>query len=131
MHSVLEHLPNPMGTIKQVNKKLKKGGYFIFNIPNMDSFEYKFFLFLHKDFPGFIYEHLFYYNPQVITEMLEKNGFMVIFITSRHYSTFRLPPKRPLIGWVTFWFKLFLEYTDVGGRLKKGNIIYVYAKKIR
>lgn len=129
MHSVLEHIPDPMKTIREVNKKLKKGGYFVFNVPNINSVEYMIFQLLHKPFPGFIYEHLYYYNPKTITEMLTKNNFTIVMITSRHYSTLRLPPRRPRIGLLTFLVKLFLEYTDSGGRLKRGNIIYVYAKK--
>ncbi|MGE5041736.1 MAG: class I SAM-dependent methyltransferase [Candidatus Levyibacteriota bacterium] len=129
MHSVFEHVPNPLETLQEVRKKLKDEGLFVFNVPNMSSLEYFEYKKLRKSFPGFIFEHLFYYNPQSITLLLEKTGFRVVKMTSRHYSTLHMPPKRPLIGLFTFPQKLFLEYTELGGALKKGNILYVYAVK--
>lgn len=130
MHSVLEHIPNISKTLKGVNRKLKKGGLFVFNVPNIWSFEYYLYKFLGKPFPGFIFEHLYYFTPKLITNILEKNEFRVVHITSRHHSTLRFPGVRPFIGLLTFFPKLFLEYTSLGGKLKFGNIMYVYAKKI-
>lgn len=130
MHSVLEHIPNVEETIKIVNNKLKHEGLFVFNVPNIRSFEFYLFKLLHKSFPGFIFEHLYYFNTDVITSFLKRNGFEIITITSRHYSTLRFPSFRPFINWLTFLPKVFLEYTDIGGKLKFGNILYIYAKKI-
>lgn len=130
MHSVLDHIPNIEETIVSVNRKLRKGGFFIFNVTNIGSFEYRLFSLLNRPFPGFIFEHLYYFNSKNITRLLEKNGFKIEKITSRHHSKLTLPPLRPLIGLVTFAPKLFLEYTDIGGSLKYGNILYVFARKI-
>lgn len=130
MHSVLEHIPDPVGAVRKVYMKLKPGGYFVFNVPNIRSFEYYLFKMLNKRFPGFISEHLYYFTPKVITNILEKNGFRVIHMTSRHHSTLRFPGVRPFISLMTFFPKLFLEYTDLGSKLKLGNIVYVYAKKV-
>jgi len=129
MHSVLEHIPNIIETIKTVNKKLKKGGYFVFNVPNIASFEYAFYKTLRKSFPGFIFEHLYYFTPSNVKDIVEKNGFEVSLMTSRNYSPTVFPSLRPFIGIINFIFKLFLEHTDLLGRLKIGNIIYIYAKK--
>lgn len=130
MHSVLEHLPDLEETVKEVNKKLKKRGYFVFNVPNVKSFEYSFYKMLKRKFPGFIFEHLYYFNPDNIELLMERNGFSIKKMTSRHFSRYNLP-LRPLIGLATFMPKLFLEYSDIGGILKKGNIIYVYAQKVK
>lgn len=130
MHSVLEHIPNPIHAIQIVRKKLKRGGLFVFSLPNVGSFEFALFKLLRRQFPGFIAEHLYYSTPNGVKKMLGKNGFALLSLTSRHYATLRLPPKRPLIGIFTFFVKLFLEYTEVGGRLTFGNVLYVYAKKI-
>ena len=130
MHSVLEHLPDPVGAIEEVSKKLKKKGVFIFNVPNISSFELHLYTVLNKSFPGFIYEHLHYYTKKSLKLLLAEKGFKIRKITSRHHSHLSLPPKLPLIGWLTFPFKLLLEYTDIGGTLNKGNILYVYAEKI-
>lgn len=129
MHSVLEHLPDPIKAIREVHKKLKKNGLFVFNVPNIESFEYLLYKSLHKPFPGFIYEHLYYYTKRSLEMLLTNNGFKIRKITSRHYSHLSLPPKRPLIGLVTFPPKLFLEYTNLGGSFNLGNVLYVYAEK--
>lgn len=130
MHSVLEHIPDQHEHLEWIYKKLKKGGIFVFNVPNIDSVEHQIFKLFHKQFPGYIFEHLYYYNSKVIYLLLEKHNFKIKKITSRHYSHISLPPLRPIIGWLTFFFKLLLEYTDLGGSMRKGNVLYVYAQKI-
>lgn len=130
MHSVLEHIPDLVNTVRAVRKKLKKRGLFVFNVPNISSFESALYKLLNKTFAGFIFEHIYYFTPKSVKILLENNGFEILFITSRHYSRLAFPPIRPLIGIAVFIPKLFLEYTNIGGRLVLGNIIYVYAKKI-
>lgn len=129
MHSVLEHIPDIKPTLGAVRSKLKKGGLFVFNVPNISSFEFSIYKFLQKPFAGFIYEHIYYFTPKSIKTLLENNGFEILSMTSRHYSPLQLPPLRPFIGLLTFLPKLFLEYTSIGGELKMGNILYIYAKK--
>lgn len=129
MHSVLEHVPDQHEYLDWIYRKLKKGGLFVFNVPNIKSFEYMLYALLGKKFPGYIFEHLYYYNPAVVRKMLKSHGFKTQKVTSRHYAHISIPPARPLIGLLTFPMKLFLEYTDLGGKLLKGNILYVYAKK--
>ncbi len=129
MHSVLEHVSSPQKYVREVNKKLKKNGLFVVSVPNISSFEYFIYNLLHKIFPGYIKEHIFYYSPYSFKYLLEENNFELLTLTSSHYSTITTPPIRPLIGWLTFFPKLFLEYTDVGGKFVKGNLLYAYAKK--
>lgn len=129
MHSVLEHIENPNKQIQTIYKKLKTGGILVVSVPNIRSFEYTLYKIFHKKFAGFILEHIFYYTPKSIKILLEENNFKIKKITSRHFSTLSLPPKRPLIGLLTFLPKLILEYTDIGGKLLLGNIMYIYAEK--
>lgn len=129
MHSVVEHVPDPQDLLKQAHKKLKKGGLLVFNVPNISSFEYGVYKLLHKPFAGFIFEHLYYFTPKSINILLKKNRFKILTVTSYHHSSLSLPPKRPFMGILTFFPKLFLEYTSWGGLLKKGNIMYIYAEK--
>ena len=129
MHSVLEHIPDPNAYLKKVRDKLRRNGLLVFSVPNVRSFEYFFYKVIKKRFPGFIDEHLYYFTPYSLTATLKKHGFKIKKITSRHYSTIRLPSRRPLAGWVTFPAKLLLEYTQLGGSLKIGNLLYVYAEK--
>lgn len=131
MHSVLEHIPDLHETIDEVWKKLKTGGIFVFNVPSIGSFEYFFYRTMRKSFPGFIFEHLYYFTPGVLRSLMKFHRFSILEMTSRHYSTLSHPPIRPISGLITFVPKLFLEYTDTGGKLKLGNVLYVYAKKDR
>lgn len=129
MHSVLEHIENPNIHIQTIYKKLKTGGILVVSVPNIRSFEYYLYKLLRKRFAGFIFEHVFYYTPKSITILLKNNNFKIKKITSRHFSALSLPPKRPFIGWFSFFPKLLFEYTDIGGKLLIGNIVYVYAEK--
>lgn len=128
MHSTLEHTLNPQMVIRNVYRKLKPGGLFIFNVPNIESFEYRFSQLLGRQFEGFIFEHLYYFTPRAIKQMVEKKGFKIIKMTSRQFSSLEHLYIKPykLITWLA---KLFLEHTEIGGRFKKGNVLYVYAQK--
>lgn len=130
MHSVFEHLPDPQKALKVFNRKMRRDGLLVLSVPNTSSFEFLLFKLLGRNFPGFIYEHTYYYNQRNISMLLKKNGFRIEKITSRHHSTLSFPRKRPLINFITFFPKLILEYTDLGGEFKLGNLLYVYAKKI-
>lgn len=128
MFSTLEHTLNPQMVIRNVYRKLKPGGLFIFKIPNIDSFEYRLSRFLGKPFEGFIFEHLYYFTPRAIKQMIEKESFKIIKMTSRQFSSLERVYFRlyKLITWIA---KFFLEHTEIGGKLKKGNVLYVYVQK--
>lgn len=130
MYAVLDHIPDVDKHLSKIRKKLRKKGLFIINVQNSNSWEYVLYKMLHKNYAGFIFEHLYYFNKYTMSMILKKHGFRIIYITSRQFTPISLPPKRPLIGWVTFLPKLFLEYTSLGGRFLLGNTITVYAQKI-
>ncbi len=75
---VLEHLTNQNEILKNINKVLKRGGFLVLTLPNIDSYEFK--------LCGKYWEwlsppaHLFYYSPKTIKKMLEKHGFEVIYL---------------------------------------------------
>ena len=130
MYAVLDHIPDIHKTLDKIYEKTRSNGLLVLNVQNSNSWEYLLYKLLHKSYAGFIFEHLYYFNKHTITLLLKKHNFRVIHITSRKYSPLSLPPKRPLIGWLTFIPKLFLEYTSFGGQLLLGNTITVYARKI-
>lgn len=128
LHSVLEHLRDPDQIMAICFKKLRPGGLLVFSVPNLNSFEFYLSRLLHQPYPGYIFEHLHYFTPIGIRHLLKKRNFTELQLTSRHYST--IEPLR----WHPYWLlvnlaKRFLEFTDFGGRLCFGNIIYVYAQK--
>ena len=72
-YHVLEHLPDPSGTLYEVKRILRDSGSLIIAVPNIDgsiakiSKEYWFAL----DVP----RHLFHFTPETLSNMLEKTGF--------------------------------------------------------
>ncbi len=71
MSHVLEHVFDPAATVKRINKALKIGGHFLFEVPNAknpDTLP-----------PGwFAYEHLSYFTKSTLTMMMQQNGFEII-----------------------------------------------------
>lgn len=74
---VLEHLPDPMSELQEVNRVLKPGGYLFLSVPNIGSFWARV---LGKRWFGFakVREHLYYYDRISLTLALNSAGFDVI-----------------------------------------------------
>lgn len=157
LHSTLEHTTNPKNYIDFSFKKLKPGGLIVFSTPNLRSLNYILAKILKLPYPGFIFEHLYYFTPKVIINLLETN-FEILKITSFHHSRSvsskanrktKKPQNRLKVflneflksnkKWYYFrqrlyYFQMrilreFLEYNQFGGSLKLGDVIYVFARK--
>ena len=75
MNHVMEHLGNPMETIKEVYRILKKKGTFIIGIPNTRSLANKLF---NKNWLAYdIPRHLFNYSDKLMITFLKKNKFKI------------------------------------------------------
>jgi 2-polyprenyl-3-methyl-5-hydroxy-6-metoxy-1,4-benzoquinol methylase len=94
LFSVLEHVPDPLGTLKIINKYIKKEGVLLIKVPNYNRI---FFRLNWKKDPIWDRAHLYYFTPTTITELLKKAGFRILeirtgFITeliSRIFKTFK------------------------------------------
>jgi SAM-dependent methyltransferase len=159
MHSTLEHTQNPLLYITSAFQKLKPGGLLVFSAPNIHSINFYLAKLLKLPYPGFIFEHLYYFNPKVIKKILAEK-FEIIEITSYHHSRLLLPPiieeKKPqktenkytlflreLIQTKQKWLYIrqrlyefqmrilreLLEFNRTAGKLQLGDIIYIFAKK--
>ena len=73
MNDVIEHVTNPVATLKEVRRILKKGGVLFMSTPNIDAFLPKITrsIWLHLK-PN---EHLIFFTPKTIKVLLDKTGF--------------------------------------------------------
>ncbi|HWB12498.1 MAG TPA: class I SAM-dependent methyltransferase [Pirellulales bacterium] len=71
----LEHLPKPLDTLHRVNELLKPGGDLLISVPDASGFQARLFgrHWLHLDVP----RHLFHFNWQSLSRLLERSGFVI------------------------------------------------------
>lgn len=100
MWDVLEHTPDPSAEIREAYRVLKKDGLLVVNFPNIGS---KLAKIAGSRWWFLLSVHLWYFTPDTLTKMLEKNGFRVMRI-KRHfqqlslgYLVFRVKPYSKLL----------------------------------
>lgn len=73
---VLEHVPDPVGTLRHIHRLLKPDGLLVFAIPNIESYEAKLFrgAWSGLDIP----RHLFVFSPHSVEETLKRSDFETI-----------------------------------------------------
>jgi len=88
---VLEHLPQPLETIKKVTRLLKKGGILAISTPNIDSLQAKMggSRWFHLDPP----RHLYLYSPRTLAQMIGSLDFRLLKLY--HFSLEQNP-----FGWL-------------------------------
>jgi len=88
---VLEHLPNPLKTLKSSSRLLKKGGVLAISTPNIDSLQAEVGRdqWFHLDPP----RHLYLYSPRTLEQMIGSLGFRLLKM--HHFSLEQNP-----YGWM-------------------------------
>jgi len=64
--AVFEHLHDPMRYFREIERILKRGGKFLFLVPNFDSYRSK--AMMYEDIP----RHLYFYTPRTVRQYLSK-----------------------------------------------------------
>ena len=71
---VLEHLPDPLETLRELRRTLKPGGSLYLAVPNLSALEPRVF---GRHFAWEIPRHLYYFTPKTLGALLDKAGFEV------------------------------------------------------
>jgi SAM-dependent methyltransferase len=69
---VLEHVHNPLETVEEIYSRMRTGGYFYIEVPNLNTPYFK----LVGNY--FIQYHLHYFNDFTLKALLEKAGFNIV-----------------------------------------------------
>lgn len=84
MWNVIEHLPDPVSTLKHLAYLLKPDGILVFNTPNLDSLDAKIY---GKYWIGYeLPRHFFVFSMKTINELMEKAGFKLVESRCRYGS---------------------------------------------
>ncbi|MBI5003354.1 class I SAM-dependent methyltransferase [Candidatus Woesearchaeota archaeon] len=75
MWDVLEHVPDPMKTLKEINRITKNNGYIIISYPDYSSIFAKLF---GRRWWFLLSHHIYYFTPKTMDMMLEKAGFEIV-----------------------------------------------------
>jgi SAM-dependent methyltransferase len=91
---VLEHVPDPRGTLETVRRVLRPGGRLVVAVPNFSSPQARWAgpAWFHLDLP----RHLYHFPLAALRRLLERTGFEV---RSEHHFSLRQNP----FGWVQSW----------------------------
>jgi 2-polyprenyl-3-methyl-5-hydroxy-6-metoxy-1,4-benzoquinol methylase len=75
LFQVLEHLPDPLLTLRRCAALLKPGGHLIVSVPNLRSWQARVAGtgWFHLDVP----RHLFHFTPETLAALLDRTGFQV------------------------------------------------------
>ena len=77
MYDVIEHVPTPSDTLKEIYRILKPSGKLVVNVPDSGSIISRI---MGKKWPFLLNVHIHYYTSSTIKKQLEKAGFEVKYI---------------------------------------------------
>ncbi len=129
MFEVVEHLPDPLKTLKECGRFIKDDGIFVIQTGDADSMYARF---KGKKWPYLLAGHLHYFSRSTLTSMLKKAGFDVIHIYNgdeislgARFEFIHLLKKKGLMTNAEYVKQIFMQAIrkiGVGG-------MTVYAKK--
>ena len=84
---VMEHLPSPSATLRELWRVLKPGGLILIQVPNeFEDLLYVLFRWLatkrYKRGGAPIFDHVYFFSPQTMTRMVEQTGFSLLEIST-------------------------------------------------
>ncbi len=131
MDSVIEHLPDPLGVLKQIRSYTAKSGQIVLLTPNMDSGHYRV---LGRRWTGMLapHVHMFLFNPASLSHLLEQAGFKVQAAGSLHMAPYRASQWIKWMARGEFKDVAWRAYHELGGLygriIGSGPLLYVVAR---
>ena len=130
---VLEHVDNPLRTLKSCREMLKPGGVLALSTVNIGSFYVKL---LGKRWPWFMKMHIYYFDKKTIKEYIEKSGLTLLKIkTYKHtvsidYLLYKLKKINTFLYTVVRAIKKTVLFNkNIYITFGMGDFIEVYAKR--
>ena len=121
----LEHLPDPMGTLKEIHRILKKDGLLVVAVPNLNNIITRVLYFLAKGKKLKLFSihakelHLWHFSPRSLSRLLKEAGY-VILDTKLDLAQIELPKK--IVDLLTFFVHSLI-------RQNYGEAFKIYAIK--
>lgn len=134
---VIEHLYNPLKTISELHRIIKKDGVLYLSTPNEESI-YQTFGNLYYKFrgkkwvvnlcPTWNLYHILGFSPRSIKYLLENNGFKVEKVVV-YPGTLTVPKHNTLVGKIEHIGSVAVE--KIANALDKSPYMYVWARKVK
>lgn len=127
MSHVLEHLEDPVASIRRVHDLLVAGGIFYVEVPyQFDSMldRYNRTFGATPEFGPFSLHHMTFFSPSSLKRLLVENGFEILSI--RTFRSCKRAGRKRSLKWLLLQFMLW-----VADRVaKKGDVISIWAKPV-
>lgn len=98
LNQVLEHLPEPLNTLKYLKKLLKKNGILVLTVPDIQAN-------LHAPNTRFHYAHIYNYNHLNLKKIFDKVGFQILNPETKSTRIFAKNVEKPDNSKINFDFK--------------------------
>jgi len=131
---VLEHVDNPLATLKRCRQVLKPGGILAFSTVDIGSHYARL---MGKRWPWLMKMHIYYFDKNTIKEYLKKADLSLIDIKKYHhtvsfnYLIYKLEKISPWLYWLTKLLKrTILLNKNIYLTFGLGDFMEVYAQKL-
>ncbi len=111
---VLEHTPNPVDTLNECLRVLKRDGLLVVNYPDIGAWISRL---MGRRWVFLLSVHYFYFTRKTIRKTLEKNGFSILKIKP-HYQTLELDyilvRATPYVGFIAKALRALVNAAGIG-----------------